>query len=193
MAVTILSAGMFAQSSPPSCPADRPVDDIIAEVNKQQSKKDRRNPNPLPDFICIWGWCRDRPRTSPTDTDPAPGVSAPSGGDESSSSSSAGKPSVSDCDEAMESALKAAQNVDVGDYYFAKENYRGALFRYEDASKEKPKDAAIRVRLGRAFEKLRELEKATEQYETAKKLGGPKKWSDEAEAALQRLQNKPRR
>jgi hypothetical protein len=32
-----------AQSKPPSCPADRPVDDIIAEVNKQQSKKTNRD------------------------------------------------------------------------------------------------------------------------------------------------------
>jgi len=35
------------------------VDDILAEVHKQQSKKNNRNPNPFLEVICIWGWCHD--------------------------------------------------------------------------------------------------------------------------------------
>jgi hypothetical protein len=38
---------MLAQSAPASCPAERPVDDIITEVHKQQSNKKHRNPNPI--------------------------------------------------------------------------------------------------------------------------------------------------
>jgi len=44
---------MLSQSAPPSCPAGRPVDDLIAEIHKQQAKKRHRNPNPIPDAICI--------------------------------------------------------------------------------------------------------------------------------------------
>jgi hypothetical protein len=45
------------------------------------------------------------------------------------------------------------------------------------------------VRLGRAFEKLRQLPQAIEQYKAAQELAGPAKWSEEAKAAVLRLQN----
>lgn len=94
------------------------------------------------------------------------------------------------CKDAMEMALEAAHNVDVGDYYFAAKNYNGALLRYQDAIKEKPGDAAIHVRLARVFEKLGQLPQAIEQYKAAQELAGPEKWSDEAKAALLRLQHR---
>ena len=87
-------------------------------------------------------------------------------------------------------ALKAAHDVDVGDYSFAAKNYDGALLRYKDAVEEKPGDAAIHVRLGRVFEKLGQLPQAMEQYKAAQELAGPAKWSDEAKAALLRLQQR---
>ena len=174
-----INAAVVAQT-PPSCPATRPVDDIIAEVHGQQSKKKHRNPNPIPDGICIFGWCRGA-QTPPTLPQPAPRMGT-SGADEDET------PAVNSCDAAMENALQAAHNVDVGDYYFADKNYNGALFRYQDALKQKPEDAAIYVRLGRSFEKLSQPEKAIEQYKAAQKLGTPQKWVDEATAALKRLQ-----
>ena len=93
------------------------------------------------------------------------------------------------CDEAMEQTLKAAHDVDVGDYSFEAKNYGGALLRYKDAAEEKPGDAAIHVRWGRALEKLNQLPEAMEQYKTAQGLAGPAKWSDEAKAAVLRLQH----
>jgi hypothetical protein len=84
--------------------------------------------------------------------------------------------------------LSAAHNVDVGDFNFGEENYRGALMRYSDALAEKPGDAAIHVRLGRVFEKLKDLPRAIEHYQAAQKLGAPQKWLDEANSALSRLQ-----
>ena len=89
----------------------------------------------------------------------------------------------------MEMTLKAAHDVEVGDYSFEANNYGGALMRYKDAVEEKPGDAAIHVRLGRAFEKLRQLPQAIEQYQAAQKLAGPAKWLEEAKAAVLRLQN----
>lgn len=184
---------MIAQSPPPSCPADRPVDDIIAEIHKQQSNKKHRNSNPLPDIICIGGWCRGHSskQKPPIPTEPAPPQSVPTaknpGEDESSSSSRA---PVDKCDDAMEMALKAAHDVEVGDYSFEAKNYGGALMRYKDAAEEKPGDAAIHVRLGRVLEKLGQLPQAIEEYKIAQGLAGPAKWSDEAKAAVLRLQDR---
>lgn len=185
--VVVLSAGMLAQSAPPSCPAERPVDDIISEVHKQQSNKKHRNSNPLPDVICIWGWCRDHSskQTPPTFPEPTPQAKNP-GENESTSSS---KILVDKCDAATEMALKAAHDVEVGDYSFAEKNYEGALLRYKDAAEEKPGDTAIHVRLGRVFEKLSQLPQAMEQYKAAEEQAGPAKWLDEAKAAVLRLQH----
>jgi len=195
---------MLAQSAPPSCPADRPVDDVIAEIPQQQSNKKRRNANPLPDAICIGGWCRGHsgkqtPSTPPESTRPdsarpdsVPPAKNP-GENESTSSSSAPRSSsdsADKCNDAMEMALEAAHNIEVGDYSFAANNYDGALLRYKDAAEEKPGDAAIHVRLGRVFEKLGQLPQAMEQYKAAQELAGPAKWSEEAKAAVLRLQHR---
>ncbi len=96
------------------------------------------------------------------------------------------------CNDALEMALEAAHNVEVGDYSFAQKNFNGALLRYKDAANDKPRDIAIHVRLGRAFEKLSQLPQAVEEYKAAQKLPGPDKWSDEARAAILRLQPQPR-
>ncbi|MBZ5648136.1 MAG: tetratricopeptide repeat protein [Acidobacteriia bacterium] len=171
----------MAGQSPP-CPADRPVDEIIAELNKQKSKKSSRNKNPLPQTICIWGWCREAARTPPTVPQPAPRAETPGAGKVTSS-----KPPVDKCDEAMEMALDAAHNVEVGDFSFEEKNYRGALLRYEDAVEQKPGDPAIHVRLGRVFEKLNKLAQAMEHYKAAEKLAGPERWAEEARGAVARL------
>jgi hypothetical protein len=130
------------------------VDDIIAEVHRQQSKKKHRNTNPFPEVTCMWGWCRDNSRTPPTTPEGDPREEMPSGRNSSTSSS---RLPVEKCNDAMEMALQAAHNVDVGDYSFAEKNYKGALLRYSEAVEEKPGDAAIHVRLGRVFEKLGHL------------------------------------
>jgi tetratricopeptide (TPR) repeat protein len=174
------------------------VDEIIAELNKQQAKKKHRNPNPLPNVICIWGWCRDHSSTPPTVPEPAPRAEKPSGDDtgssgETSNGESSSRIPVNKCDDAMEKALEAAHNVDVGDYSFENKNYQGALLRYKDADEEKPGDAAIHVRLGRVLERLGQLPEAIGQYKAAQELEGPQKWSDEAKAALLRLQQHPPR
>src|SRR5580765_160468 len=99
---------MLAQSTPPICPAERPVDDILAEIHKQQSNKKHRNSNPLPDVFCIGGWCRGRsskptPPIPPTVPESAPQAAQakPPGGNESTSSSSSSRVPVDKCDEAM--------------------------------------------------------------------------------------------
>ena len=87
----------------------------------------------------------------------------------------------------MARALDAAVDVEMGDSHFKDKNYRGALFRYQDALENKPEDVAIFVRSARAAEKLNEIPQAIEYYQAAEKLGRTGKWTDEAHAALQRL------
>jgi tetratricopeptide (TPR) repeat protein len=186
IAVILLSAAVAAQSPP--CPADRPVDDIVAEINKQQSKKSARNQSPLPENICVFGWCREMKKTPPTIPEPAQNAQSPNTGNAGSSSSSSKTP-ADKCNEATERAIDAAHNVEVGDYYFEKANYKAALYRYQDAVEEKPGDIAIHVRLGRACEKLNDVPQAIEHFKAAEKLAGHEKWQQEAHAAIARLEH----
>ncbi len=204
VAVVVVSVGMLAQSAPPPCPADLPVDDIIAEIHKQQSKKKHRNSNPLPESMCVGALCLGGPRTPPAVPEPAPPRPAPRAEtprdqDATSSSDSSSKvpqsppkTSKEQCDERAASVLEAANDIEVGDYYFGeKKNYQAAYQRYHDALEAKPGDIAIHVRLGRVLEKLNQVPQAIEQYRAAQKLVGPQKWSDEAKSALQRLEHPP--
>ncbi len=100
-----------------------------------------------------------------------------------------GNSATEKCNEALDRALDAAHNVDIGDYWFAdKKNYKAALSRYEQALDEKPDDPAIHVRAGRALEKLNAVPEAITEYKAAENLGKPSKWTDEAHAALLRLE-----
>ena len=188
IAVFSLITSAYAQQPAPSCPADRPVDDIIAEMHKQQSKKANRNKNPMPTTGCIFGWCRETAKTPPiipgTATNPEPSRPAetPTASGETSSKTEADR-----CREAVDRALQAAHDVEVGDQQTVEKHYPAALSRYEEAVEMKPNDAAIEVRLARVLEKLNDPPKALEHYESAAKLGTPEKWAKEAQAAMQRL------
>lgn len=169
---------MYAQSAPPPCHADRPIDDIIGDIHKEQSNKKHRNKAP---------WPQPGP-TPPTFPEPAPKVKKST--KQKSTISSESAPNIAEeCRIAMSMTLEAARNVDIGDFYFQRQNYNGALQRYGDADEEKPRDIAINVRLGRAYEKLGQVPQATEAYKAAQGLAGPQKWSEEAKLALLRLQS----
>jgi predicted Zn-dependent protease len=91
------------------------------------------------------------------------------------------------CQNNFDDALRAAHNVEVGDFAMEQKNYRAARDRYSDALTEKPGDAAIYVRLGRAEEQISDFPNAKAHYAEAVKLGAPKKWADEANAAVERI------
>jgi tetratricopeptide (TPR) repeat protein len=83
--------------------------------------------------------------------------------------------------------IGAAQDAGVGDYYYKDKNYRAALMRYESAVEKKPGDAAIHLRIGRAFEKLGDNERAYLGYDSAVKLEPAGKGADEARQGMERL------
>jgi len=82
---------------------------------------------------------------------------------------------------------RAAKDLEVGDFYFKKKNYRAALDRYREALFYKPNDALSNFRMAQAFEKLNQPDEAAEHYQEYLKIlpNGP--LSDEAKKALGKL------
>lgn len=85
---------------------------------------------------------------------------------------------------------KAAKDVEVGDFYFKRKNYRAALARYQDALVWKDNDADANFRLGECFEKLNNPTEAAAHYQAYLKIlpRGPE--APQAQKALERLKGK---
>jgi tetratricopeptide (TPR) repeat protein len=84
---------------------------------------------------------------------------------------------------------KAAKDIEVGDYYFKRKNYRGALERYKDALIYKPSDAVANFRLAECEEKVGNSSDAVEHYQAYLKIlpNGP--FAVDARKALDRLKS----
>jgi tetratricopeptide (TPR) repeat protein len=82
---------------------------------------------------------------------------------------------------------KAAKDVEVGDFYFKRENYRAAEARYRDALLYKDDDAIATIKLAVCLEKLGILDDARAEYESYLRIlpYGPK--AHEAQKAIERL------
>jgi tetratricopeptide (TPR) repeat protein len=81
----------------------------------------------------------------------------------------------------------AAKDVEVGDFYFKRGNFRAAEDRYREALLYKPNDAIATFRLAESLEKLDRLTEAREEYESYLKIlpDGPE--AKKAKKALDRL------
>ncbi|MFZ1009079.1 MAG: tetratricopeptide repeat protein [Candidatus Sulfotelmatobacter sp.] len=82
---------------------------------------------------------------------------------------------------------KAAKDVEIGDYYFKRKNYRAAEDRYREALRYKDNDAVATIRLAVSLEKLGELDDARAEYESYLRIlpHGPQ--ANEAQKAIERL------
>lgn len=82
---------------------------------------------------------------------------------------------------------KAAKNVEVGDFYFKRKNYRGAEDRYREALFYKQNDAIATFRLAVCLEKLDRPEEARAEYESYLRIlpHGPQ--AEEAQKSIERL------
>ena len=82
---------------------------------------------------------------------------------------------------------RAVKDIEVGDFYFKKKNYRAALERYREALFYKPSDALANFRMAQSFEKLNQSDEAIEHYQEYLKIlpNGP--LSEEAKKALEKL------
>jgi tetratricopeptide (TPR) repeat protein len=165
---TLLHAqGEGARQKPamPVCEKDRPVDDYIKELTK--SKRSTRTKNPLPDNVCIFGFClggKPQPQRPPAQTEPSP-----------------------EPEENAYDPIGGAKSTEVGDYYFEEKNYRAAFSRYEEALTLKPGDPTIYLRMGRTLERMDDGESAYKAYDSALKLEADGKSGEEAKKAMERL------
>lgn len=82
---------------------------------------------------------------------------------------------------------KAAKDIEVGDYYFKRKNYKGALERYKDALVYKPNDAVANFRLGECEEKVGNSADAAQHYEAYLKILPEGPFATDAKRALERL------
>ena len=83
--------------------------------------------------------------------------------------------------------MKALKDVEVGDYYFKRKNYRAALDRYKEALYWKDNDAIASFRLAVCQEKLGEKEEAKKYYEQYLKILPEGPFAKDAHASLDRL------
>jgi hypothetical protein len=82
---------------------------------------------------------------------------------------------------------KAAKDVEVGDFYFKRKNFRGAEDRYREALYYKSNDAIATFRLATCLEKLERPDEARQEYENYLKIlpHGPQ--AGDAQKAIQRI------
>jgi tetratricopeptide (TPR) repeat protein len=83
--------------------------------------------------------------------------------------------------------MKALKNVEVGDYYFKRKNYKAALDRYKEALYYKENDAIASFRLAVCQEKLGDKTEAIKYYEQYLKILPEGQYAKDAHAALAKL------
>ena len=82
---------------------------------------------------------------------------------------------------------RANKDIQVGDFYFRRKNYKGALERYKDALDYKPGDAVATFRIGECQEKMGNKTDARKYFETYLKILPEGPLAKEARAQLARL------
>jgi Flp pilus assembly protein TadD len=82
---------------------------------------------------------------------------------------------------------KAAKDVEVGEFYLKRKNYRAAEARFREALVYKPNDAIASFRLGEALEKLGQLDEARTSYQGYLKILPDGPLSQDARKAMERL------
>jgi tetratricopeptide (TPR) repeat protein len=85
------------------------------------------------------------------------------------------------------------KDIEVGDFYFKRQNYRAALSRYCEALQYKPNDAVATFRVAESLEKFRDLAGAQAYYAAYLKIlpGGP--FSAQSKKALDRIKGQSER
>ena len=83
--------------------------------------------------------------------------------------------------------MKAMKDVEVGDYYFKRKNYRAALSRYKEALYYKDNDAMASFRLAQCQEKLGDKAEAQKYYQQYLKILPEGPFAKEAQSSLDRL------
>ena len=84
---------------------------------------------------------------------------------------------------------RAQKDIEVGNFYFKKKNYRAALDRFKEALEYKPNDAVANFRMAECFEKLQSPEDAATHYEAYLKILPHGPLAADAQKGLDRMQS----
>lgn len=84
--------------------------------------------------------------------------------------------------------MKAMKDVEVGDFYFKRKNYKAALDRYKEALYYKDNDAMASFRLAQCQEKLGDKTEARKYYEQYLKILPDGPMAKEAQSSIARLE-----
>jgi tetratricopeptide (TPR) repeat protein len=157
------------------------IDEYLAAKKKAKRVHDK---NPLPDDVCVFGWCRSNPNApDPTNLPTSHPSDDTTGSAKQSSNESSSKPVIGPtCD-----VYSAVHDVEVGDFNYEDKNFRGALIRYKSALDNKPNDPGILLRLGKTFEKLGDLESARGKYQASIAAAPEGPTAKESKSALSHL------
>ena len=85
---------------------------------------------------------------------------------------------------------KAMKSIEVGDFYFKRENYPAAISRYREALEYKPHDAEATYKLGAALEKSGDLAGAMQEYLDYLKILPGGSYAEKSHKAVERLKQK---
>ncbi len=88
------------------------------------------------------------------------------------------------------SPMKAMKDVEVGDFYFKKENYRAAISRYREALEYKPHDAEATYKLAEVLNKTGDTAGAIENYDAYLKILPDGPYAKKSKEALEKLKEK---
>jgi tetratricopeptide (TPR) repeat protein len=177
------------------------------DQNKKEGGRRRRFGNGCLHGMKCWG--SDQDRKDPDQGQPAGGLTdqapprtqsddkaAPRGpGDSSSRDTNPGAVSEAPDDSVTElhswDPHKAQKDIEVGDFYFKRENYHAALSRYCEALEYKPNDAVATFRIAEALDKSGDLAGARSYYQQYLKIlpNGP--FAAQTKKALDRIKAQP--
>jgi tetratricopeptide (TPR) repeat protein len=85
---------------------------------------------------------------------------------------------------------KAQKDVEVGEFYFKRKNYRAAEDRFREALEYKPGDAVATYRLAESLDALGQYPEAIKNYQEYLKIPSNEKFAPDAKKALARLEKK---
>ena len=159
--------------------AQEPVETVPTDKNAPAPEDNKANP-PRSD-----GPGPDESSSKQTQID----VSAPAGDAKSHPGADLDTPSDSG-EFTTWNPMKAMKAIEVGDFYFKRENYPAAISRYREALDNKPRDAEATYKLAAALEKSGDLKGAMEDYQQYLKILPHGPYAEKAEKGIDRLKQK---
>ena len=202
----------------PQAPADQTSPD---DQNKEKDKKKKGNPitrtlkRAAPDCINIGtAFCRDESKKDDQQDGDSQQPQVPASQPVPRSGSHAGPNSSSSADNQIDLSPppgdtgsgadtsgvsefhpwdphRAAKDIEVGDFYFKRDNYRAAESRYREALQFKPNDADATFKLAETLDREHNGVEARNFYEQYLKILPSGPFASQAQVALERLKQAP--